>query len=89
MVSALATWNSANKIVQRFQDGLLDDALTVRNSSELSYSKGATSVLDFIEAQRSYKNVMHDYYAAEINRANAYYDLEKSLGVLYGEGISC
>jgi len=81
VVSALATWNSANKIVQRFQDGLLDDALTVRNSSELSYSKGATSVLDFIEAQRSYKNVMHDYYAAEIARANAYYDLEKALGV--------
>ncbi|MDD5630887.1 MAG: TolC family protein [Methylococcales bacterium] len=81
VVSALATWNSANKIVDRFKDGLLDDALAVRDSSELAYSKGATSVLDFIEAQRSYKNVMHDYYAAEINRANAYYDLEKSLGV--------
>jgi cobalt-zinc-cadmium efflux system outer membrane protein len=81
VVSALATWNSTNKIVQRFRDGLLDDALAVRNSSELAYSKGATSVLDFIEAQRSYKNVMRDYYAAEINRANAYYDLEKSLGV--------
>jgi len=81
VVSALATWNSANKIVERFKGGLLDDALVVRDSSELAYSKGATSVLDFIEAQRSYKNVMHDYYAAEINRANAYYDLEKSLGV--------
>ena len=81
VVSALATWNSANRIVERFKGGLLDDALAVRDSSELAYSKGATSVLDFIEAQRSYKNVMHDYYAAEINRANAYYDLEKSLGV--------
>jgi len=81
IVSALAAWNSTNKIVQRFNEGLLDDALAVRDSSELAYSKGATSVLDFIEAQRSYKNVMHDYYAAEINRANAYYDLEKSLGV--------
>jgi len=81
VVSALAAWNSTNKIVQRFNEGLLDDALAVRDSSELAYSKGATSVLDFIEAQRSYKNVMHDYYAAEINRANAYYDLEKSLGV--------
>lgn len=80
VISALAAWNSTNKIVQRFKDGLLDDALTVRNSSELSYSKGATSVLDFIEAQRSYKNVMRDYYAAEIDRANAYYDLEKALG---------
>lgn len=81
VISALAAWNSADKIVQRFRDGLLDDARTVRDSSELAYSKGATSVLDFIEAQRSYKSVMRDYYAAEINRANAYYDLEKSLGV--------
>ena len=81
VISALATWTSTNKIVQRFKDGLLDDALTVRNSSELSYSKGAASVLDFIEAQRTYKNIMHDYYAAEIARANAYYDLEKALGV--------
>ncbi|MCX7106630.1 MAG: TolC family protein [Methylococcales bacterium] len=81
VISALAAWNSASKIVIRFKDGLLDDALAVRNSSELAYNKGATSVLDFIEAQRSYKNVMHDYYAAEINRANAYYDLEKSMGV--------
>ncbi|MDD5577864.1 MAG: TolC family protein [Methylobacter sp.] len=81
VVSALAAWNSANKIVQRFQEGLLDDALTVRNSSELAYSKGATSVLDFIEAQRSYKIVTRDYYAAMINRTNAYFDLAKSLGV--------
>ena len=81
VVSALATWNSAEKIVTRFKDGLLEDALAVRNSSELAYNKGATSVLDLIEAERSYKNVMHDYYAAEINRANAYYDLKKSLGI--------
>jgi cobalt-zinc-cadmium efflux system outer membrane protein len=81
VISALAMWTSTNKIVQRFKEGLLDDALTVRNSSELSYSKGAASVLDFIEAQRTYKNIMHDYYAAEIARANAYYDLEKALGV--------
>jgi outer membrane protein, heavy metal efflux system len=80
VVSSLAAWNSADKIVQRFKEGLLDDALTVRNSSELAYSKGATSVLDFIEAQRSYKSIMRDYYAAMINRTNAYFDLAKSLG---------
>lgn len=81
VVGALASWTSTDKIVQRFKAGLLDDALAVRNSSELAYSKGATSVLDFIEAQRSYKSIMHDYYAALINRANAYYDLAKALGV--------
>lgn len=89
VASALASWNSADKIVQRFQGGLLDDALSVRNSAELAYGKGATSVLDFIEAQRSYKNVMRDYTAAMINRANAYYDFAKSLGEeLSGSNVS-
>lgn len=81
VVSALATWQSADKILKRFNEGLLDDAQAVRKSAELAYSKGATSVLDFIEAQRSYKNIMRDYYAAMINRTNAYYDLAKTLAV--------
>ncbi|WFP49760.1 TolC family protein [Methylomonas sp. EFPC3] len=81
VVSALAVWNSADKIVQRFDGGLLDDARSVRDSAELAFRKGATGVLDFIEAQRSYKSVMRDYYAAMINRTNAYFDLSKALGV--------
>jgi cobalt-zinc-cadmium efflux system outer membrane protein len=81
VVSAMANLKSADKIVQRFREGLLDDALSVRDSSELAYSKGATSVLDFIEAQRSYKSIMRDYFEAMINQTNAYYDFAKFLGV--------
>jgi cobalt-zinc-cadmium efflux system outer membrane protein len=81
VVSAEAAWKSADKIVQRFNGGLLDDARSVRDSSELAFKKGATGVLDLIEAQRSYKSVMRDYYAAMINRTNAYYDLAKALGI--------
>jgi outer membrane protein, heavy metal efflux system len=43
--------------------------------------KGATSILDFIDAQRTYKSVMLDYYTAVTNRINAYYDLAKSIGI--------
>jgi len=86
VVAALATWRSADRILQRFHQGLLEEASTVRNSAELAYSRGATSVLDLIEAQRSYKNIMRDYYSAMINRTNAYYDLAKILAVdLYTE----
>ena len=81
VVSALATWQSTDKIVHRFEDGLLKAAVDVRDSAELAYSKGATSVLDFIDAQRNYKNIMHEYYLALIDRTNAYYDLAKSVGV--------
>ena len=41
----------------------------------------STGVLDFIEAQRSYKNVMRDYFEAMVNRTNAYYDFAKALGL--------
>jgi cobalt-zinc-cadmium efflux system outer membrane protein len=81
VVNSLAAWQSADKVVQRFESELLDHARKVRDRSELAYMKGATSILDFIDAQRSYKSVMLDYYTAMTNRINAYYDLAKSLGV--------
>jgi cobalt-zinc-cadmium efflux system outer membrane protein len=81
VVNALATWNSSNKVVQRFETELLDRALKVRERMELAYRKGGTTVLDFIDAQRDYKAVMLDYYTAAVNRVNAYYDLAKAMGV--------
>lgn len=80
VIDALANWNSANNRVQRFETGLLDDAKTVRDSSDSAFRNGATSVIEFIEAQRNYKIVMHDYYQATINRTKAYFNLAKALG---------
>ncbi|WGS86325.1 TolC family protein [Methylomonas sp. UP202] len=80
VANALAAWRSADKIAQRYENGLLTDAQTVRDSAELAFKKGATGVLDFIEAQRSYKTAMRDYFAAVVGRANAYYDLAKAVG---------
>ena len=81
VVSSLAAWKSANKVVQRYETELLERARKVRERMELAYRRGGTTVLDFIDAQRDYKSVMLDYYTASINRINAYYDLAKSLGV--------
>ncbi len=81
VVSAFATWKSADKVVQRYQDGLLDRTRKIRDRAELAYTKGATSILDYIDAQRTYKTVMLSYFTAVTNRINAYYDLAKSLGI--------
>lgn len=81
VVGSLAAWKSADKVVQRFESELLGHARKVRDSSEFAYRKGAIGVLEFIDAQRSYKAVMRDYHAAAINRVNAYYDLAKSVGI--------
>ncbi|MGD0960624.1 MAG: TolC family protein [Methylomonas sp.] len=81
VVNSVAMWKSSNKVVQRYENELLERARKVRERMELAYRKGGTTVLDFIDAQREYKSVMLDYYTAAINRVNAYYDLAKSLGV--------
>jgi outer membrane protein, heavy metal efflux system len=81
VVSTHSSWKSKNKIVNRFESGLLSDARVVRDSADVAFKKGASNVLDFIEAQRSYKNVMRDYYEAQINRSKAYFDLIKAIGL--------
>jgi outer membrane protein TolC len=48
---------------------------------ELAYVKGGTTVLDFIQAQRDYKAVKLDYFTVATQRAYAYYDMAKALGV--------
>jgi cobalt-zinc-cadmium efflux system outer membrane protein len=81
VVSALAEWKSAEKIVRRYENELLDHARKVRDRLELAYRNGAATVFDYIDAQRSYKAVMLDYNTAAINRINAYYDLAQAVGV--------
>jgi cobalt-zinc-cadmium efflux system outer membrane protein len=81
VVNALAAWESAEKVARRYESELIDHAGKVREREALAYRNGAATVLDFIDAQRTYKAVMLDYFTAMINRINAYYDLAASLGV--------
>jgi len=79
--NSLAIWKSADNVVKRYENELLERARKVRERLEIGYTKGGTSVLDFIAAQRDYKSVMLNYFTALTNRVNAYYDLAKSLGI--------
>lgn len=80
VVSALAVWRSADAVVRRFQREVLARITKVRQAAELAYSKGATSILDLIDAQRNYKAIMLDYYTALNNRTLAYADLVTAVG---------
>jgi outer membrane protein, heavy metal efflux system len=80
VVSALAAWQSTHALVRRFEGDILNRILKVRKAAELAYSKGATSILDFIDAERNYKAMMLDYYTALNNRTLAYVDLLASVG---------
>ena len=79
--NSVAAWKSADSIVKRYESELLDTASKVRERMELAYVKGGTTVLDFIQAQRDYKAVKLDYFTVATQRAYAYYDMAKALGV--------
>src|SRR5271154_7003929 len=44
-----------NEIVQLYRSGYLDDAQQDRDISEYAYRRGAASLLDFLDAERSYR----------------------------------
>jgi cobalt-zinc-cadmium efflux system outer membrane protein len=50
-----------DEIVQLYRSGYLDDAQMDRDISEYAYKRGAASLLDFLDAERSYRAVQLAY----------------------------
>ena len=83
VMKASASWQSADAIARRFEMSVVKRIETLRKAQEIAYQKGAVGVLDLIDAERSYKAIMLDYYTALANRSKAWADLLMA----YGEEI--
>ena len=77
---SFSAWRQETQIIQRFQSRVLARVALIRQAAELAYNKGATGVLDLIDAERRYKTTLHDYHTALTNQTLAYYDLVQALG---------
>ena len=80
VMKASASWQSAEAIARRFETSVVKRIETLRKAQGLAYQKGAVGVLDLIDAQRSYKAIMLDYYTALANRSKAWADLLMAYG---------
>jgi cobalt-zinc-cadmium efflux system outer membrane protein len=83
VMKALVAWQSADAIAKRFETATLERIEKLRQAQEFAYNKGAIGLLDLIDAERSYKAMMLDYYTALSNRSTAWADLLMA----YGEEI--
>lgn len=83
VMKAWAAWQSAADISQRFESSVVKRIEMLRKTQEIAYEKGAVGLLDLIDAERSYKAMMLEYYTALTNRSNAWADLLMA----YGEEI--
>ena len=68
------------RVVQLYRSGYLDVAEKDRDISEYSYKRGATSLLDFLDAERSYRSTQLGYRQSLASYLLAIEQLKESVG---------
>ena len=71
---------SNGKVVQIYRSGVLDDAKQSRDISEYAFRRGATPLLDFLQAQRSYDAIELSYRQALAAYLTAIEQLRQAVG---------
>lgn len=74
--TALEAYRTARRLVDRMQDRLLDRAERARDLVRLQYEKGAASLLEFLDGQRSYIVARNEYIQDLSSYWNAVFELE-------------
>jgi cobalt-zinc-cadmium efflux system outer membrane protein len=76
----LAGYQAAKKLVERMEGQLLGQAKRSRDLAQLLYSKGAASLLDFMDAQRAYVAATLEYHQDLAGYWTSVYQLEQATG---------
>ena len=81
--SAYATVTSALTLLQPYKDRYLEQASRVRDTIAFSYEHGATSLLDFLNAQAEYRSVQVNY----LNLVASYLSAANQLNLAVGREV--
>ncbi|HSZ72996.1 MAG TPA: TolC family protein [Cytophagaceae bacterium] len=81
IIQAYYNYLSSQKQVQQFNSGLLTEAKKVFDGKRYSYQRGETSLLEVLNAQRTYNDVQQNYYQALYNYTAALVELERAAGI--------
>ncbi len=71
---------SNNQVVQLYQSGYLDEAQQDLDISQYAYRRGAASLLDFLDAERSYRTTELGYRQALASYLTAIEQLREAVG---------
>ncbi|MEY3289466.1 MAG: hypothetical protein RLZZ419_1708, partial [Pseudomonadota bacterium] len=75
--NAYNRYRIASRQVETFDAGLLKEAETVLKVAEAAYRFGERGILDYLDAQRTYRSVRTDYLNAQFDRQAARIDLDR------------
>jgi cobalt-zinc-cadmium efflux system outer membrane protein len=77
---ALSSFLQKQQILSRFDEVMLSRAKQVKASSVLAYRQGAISLLELLDAEKNYRNVLLDYDQALFDQTSAWLDLMYAVG---------
>ena len=81
MSTAFVAFATSRQLVQRMEGGgLLQNAKTARDITRLQYEKGAASLTDFLDAQRTYIATNVEYFQDLTSYWTAVFQLEQAVG---------
>jgi outer membrane protein, heavy metal efflux system len=80
VISAYEDLHTNDQIVQLYQGGYVDAAKQSRDMSEYAYRKGAVSLLDFLDAERTFRANQLAYRQALANYMLALEQLRQAVG---------
>ena len=78
--NAYRAWLTARQLVQRMEGRLLDRASRARELVELQYQKGAASLIEYLDAQRTYVSTKGEYIQDLAAYWNAIFQIEAATG---------
>jgi cobalt-zinc-cadmium efflux system outer membrane protein len=80
VVDAYESLRSNDQIVQLYRSGYVDAAQKSRDISEYAYKKGAASLLDFLDAERTYRSNQLAYRQALASYMTALEQMRQAVG---------
>lgn len=81
VMQAYQQYTATQKQLKQFHNGMLSEAQNILEGIIYSYKRGESSILEVLNAQRTYNNVRKDYYQALADNAAALIELERKAGI--------
>lgn len=81
VTQAYRHYNTMRKQLKQFNDGILEEAKIILDGRTYSYNRGENSLLEVLDAQRTYNDIRENYYETLYNTAAALIALEKAAGI--------
>lgn len=82
---AVARARAAEAVVRDYEGGVLEQARRLLEARRTGFQAGLTSVVELLEAQRTYRNVLAEYANALADYAQARAELERATGAVPAE----